>query len=78
MSMLQIWPPLNGIECSGDSENYQSSQLAELADEAKLTIPAKVEFPKIRKIIHVLILVGGYDCAFICVHVSSFSLSIFK
>lgn len=34
LSVLQIRLPLNAIECSGDSENYQSSQLAELADEA--------------------------------------------
>lgn len=61
------------MQCSGGSENNQSSQLAGLADIAKLTVLAKVEFPKK---IQILILVGD-DYAFISVHVSSFLPSLF-
>ena len=41
-------PPLRAMEYSGGSvHNHPSSQLATRAEVAKLTVPAKVEFPRI-------------------------------
>lgn len=78
VSMLQLCPPLRGVECSGGSEHhYQSSQLAARADVAKLTVAAKVGFPKIWRKFSILILVGGYDYGFITTCESSFSFSFF-
>lgn len=69
-------PHLWGMEYSGSSvHNPPSSQLATRAEVAKLTVPAKVEFPRVWRKISILIVVGGYDCGFIAICVSSFSFS---
>ena len=66
------------MECSEGSElNFQSSQLAAQSDGAKLTVAAKVEFPKIWRKFLILILVGGYDYGFVTTCTSSFSFSFF-
>lgn len=58
----------------GNDNNYQSSQLARVAE---VTVPAKVKFPQIWRKIQILILVGGYGYAFISAYVSSFLISLF-
>lgn len=76
--MLQVCPPLGGVERSGGSEHYyQSSQLAARTDVAELTVVAEVEFPKICRKFSILILVGGYNYGFITTCESSFSFSFF-
>lgn len=76
LNMLQIFHLFGEWNILGGSvHNHRSSQLATRAEVAKLTVPAKVEFPRIWRKVSILILVGGYDYGFIATCVNSFSFS---